>query len=77
MNGESISFELSREDWHLDDVELKIDFGANVSKLLKEPEHEKTVMFITHISLDSEALVEAWIKEVEFNVWKWMYVFPR
>jgi len=74
--GESLTFELSNDDWCLDDADLEINLRRNVSVLLEEPNHEKTVMFITHVSLDSKPLLEACIDESKFNVWGWNYVLP-
>ena len=74
--GESLTFELSNDDWRLDDADLEINLRRNVSVLLKEPSQEKTVMFVTHISLDSKPLLKACIDKSKFNVWGWNYVFP-
>ena len=73
--GESLTFELGEDDWRVEDADLEIDFRADVSALLEEPVHEKTVMFITHISSDLEPLLEACLDESRYNVWGWNYVF--
>lgn len=73
--GESLTFELSEDEWRVEDVDLEIDFRADISELLEEPVHEKTVMFITHISSDLEPLLEACLDESRYNVWGWNYVF--
>ncbi len=73
--GESLTFELDADDWRVEDADLEIDFRADVSALLEEPVHEKTVMFITHISSDQGPLLEACLDESRYNVWGWNYVF--
>lgn len=73
--GESLTFELDEDEWSVEDVDLEIDFRADISELLEEPVHEKTVMFITHISSDPKPLLEACLDESRYNVWGWNYVF--
>ena len=74
--GESLTFELSNGDWSLDDEDLEINLRRDVSALLGEPVHEKTVMFITHASSDPGPLLELFLDESKYNVWQWNYVFP-
>jgi len=74
--GESLTFELSNRDWSLDDEDMEINLRRDVSTLLEDPVHEKTVMFITHASSDPGPLLELFLDESRYNVWKWNYVFP-
>ena len=73
--GESISFELSRGDWFVENNCLRLNAALDVSDLL-EPMPEKTVMFVTHIEVDSLGLIGPYLDESRFNVLKWNYVFP-
>jgi len=76
VRGESLTFELSDDEWILDDSDLEINLRKNVTVLLSEPVHEKTVMFITHVSSDSKPLLEAYADDSKYNVWRWNYVLP-
>jgi hypothetical protein len=69
-------YAVSRADWSLDDEDLEINLRRDVSTLLEEPVHEKTVMFITHVSSDPEPLLELFLDESRYDVWQWNYVFP-
>lgn len=73
--GQSITLELSKADWCVEDSRLRLDAAIEVSDLL-EPTPEKTVMFVTHIGVDSMGIVEPYLYESRFNVLKWNYVFP-
>jgi len=73
--GQSITLELSRGDWCVEENYLRLDAAIEVSDLL-EPMPEKTVMFVTHIGVDSMGIVEPYLDESRFNVLKWNYVFP-
>jgi hypothetical protein len=72
--GESLTFELGEDDYRVEDADLEIDFRADVSELL-EPVHEKTVMFVTHISMDPQPVLDVCLDVSRFNVWKWNYMF--
>ncbi len=73
--GESVSFELSGGDWCVEDSCLRLNASLEVSGLL-EPMPEKTVMFVTHIGVDSLRLIGPYLDESRFNVLKWNYLFP-
>ena len=72
--GETIAFTLGSGDWHIEDQKLVIDTRQDVSSLLSEPEHEKTVMFVTHLALDSKTMIDEYLDETEFNVWEYNYI---
>ena len=74
--GETLAFKLSSGEWHLEDQKLVIDSRQDVSSLLSKPEHEKTVMFLTHLALDSKTMIDEYLDETEFNVWEYNYVLP-
>ncbi len=73
--GESVSFELSEGDWCLENNCLRLNMALDISDLL-EPMPEKTVMFVTHIGVDSLGLIGPYLDESRFSVLKWNYVFP-
>jgi hypothetical protein len=73
--GESISLELSGGDWCVEDGYLRLNAVLDVSDLL-EPMPEKTVMFVTHVGVDSLGLIGPYLDESKFSVLKWNYVFP-
>lgn len=73
--GEPVSFELSESDWCVENNYLRLNVALDVSDLL-EPMPEKTVMFVTHIEVDSLGLIGPYLDESRFNVLKWNYVFP-
>jgi len=73
--GQSITLELSKADWCVEDSRLRLDAAIEVSDLL-EPTPKKTVMFVTHIGVDSMGIVEPYLDESRFKVLKWNYVFP-
>ncbi len=73
--GLSLSFELPRGDWSVEESCLRLNASIEVSGLL-EPMPEKTVMFVTHIGVDSMEIVDPYLDESRFNVLKWNYVFP-
>ena len=72
--GETLAFTLDSGEWHLEDQKLVIDSRQDVSSLLSKPEHEKTVMFVTHLALDSRAMIDKYLDESEFNIWEYNYV---
>jgi hypothetical protein len=72
--GESVSFELSGGDWCVENSCLRLNVALDVSDL--EPMPEKTVMFVTHIGVDSLGLIGPYLDESRFSVLKWNYVFP-
>ncbi len=73
--GSVVSFELPRGDWCVEDGCLLLNATIDVSDLL-EPIPEKTVMFVTHIGIDSMEILEPYLDESRFNVLKWNYLFP-
>ncbi len=73
--GESVSFVLSGGDWCVENNCLRLNAALEVSDLL-EPRPEKTVMFVTHIEVDSLGLIGPYLDESRFSVLKWNYVFP-
>ncbi len=73
--GQSLSFELPRGDWCIEEGFLRLNASIEVSDLL-EPMPEKTVMFVTHIGFDSMEVIEPYLDESRFKVLKWNYVFP-
>ena len=73
--GQSVSFELSRDDWCVEESCLRLNASIEVSGLL-EPMPEKTVMFVTHIGVDSMEIIDPYLDESRFNVIRWNYVFP-
>jgi hypothetical protein len=73
--GSVISFELPLGDWCVEDSCLLLNSTIDVSDLL-EPIPEKTVMFVTHIGIDSMEILEPYLDESRFNVLKWNYLFP-
>jgi len=73
--GETLSFSLNGDDWHLEDGQLRIDSPLDVSEILYTPV-KKMVMFLTHIPMDSMKLIKPYLDESKFRVWMWNYVFP-
>jgi hypothetical protein len=73
--GDSVSFELSGGDCCIENSFLRLNAVLDVSDLL-EPMPEKTVMFVTHVGVDSRGLIGPYLDESRFSVLKWNYLFP-
>ncbi|MBN2336440.1 hypothetical protein JXL21_12855 [Candidatus Bathyarchaeota archaeon] len=73
--GETLTYELSDSDWCVEDECLVVKASMDVSELL-EPVPEKTVMFVTHLEMDSIELIRPYLDDARFSVLKWNYMFP-